>query len=118
MKRRLAMAASFFRPARRRDGADDRELAATHEPDIRLRWASEDDESVLRTLAALDGAAVPARPVLIGEVEGHPWAAISACTGELVADPFRPTASVRELLRVRAEQITAAAPTPTAARLQ
>jgi hypothetical protein len=63
---------------------------------------------VLRELAALDEAPVPARPVLIGEVEGHPCAALSLRTGQLVADPFRPARFVGGLLRVRAEQIAVA----------
>lgn len=106
----------MFRSGHGCDGARDGELALPHEPDVRVRWASDDDEIVLRKLAALDGTHVPARPVLIGEVDGHACAALSLRTGHLVADPFRPAACVSELLRVRAEQIVAAAATrPTAA---
>lgn len=113
-KRRVMMGA-LLTPLRH---PSDQQYVPPSETEVRLRWASDDDELVLGELAALDGAGVPAAPVLIGEVEGHPWAAISLRTGQLVADPFRPTASVSELLRVRAEQITVAASTRPAAGLQ
>lgn len=113
MKRGLRKAV-VLRSARRSDGVYE-DFALSHEPDVRVRWASDEDETVLRELAGLEGAPVPARPVLIGEVEGHPCAALSLRNGQLVADPFRPAACVSELLRLRAAQIVAAAATrPTA----
>jgi hypothetical protein len=76
---------------------------------IRLRWAFPDDDVTIARLAALDSAAVPAPPLLLAEVDGHPRAALSLASGELIADPFQPTAALGELLRLRARQLHAAA---------
>lgn len=108
--KRPRVTARLLRPTRRAHGARDGDRVAWH-VDVFLRWASEHDDATLEDLAALDGVAVPTGRVLIGEVGGRPWAAISLSSGQIAADPFRPTASVGELLRVRATQITAAAAT-------
>jgi hypothetical protein len=55
--------------------------------------------------------------VLVAEVDGTLWAALSLETGAVVADPFRPTAELRSLLALRAAQIGAAAQ-PRRARLR
>jgi hypothetical protein len=60
-------------------------------------------------LAALDSAPVPQQPVLVAEVESDLLAAMSLWDGHLVADPFRHTRALVELLTVRAAQIHAAA---------
>jgi hypothetical protein len=67
-------------------------LAAAHEPAI--------DE-----LAALEGQSLPAGPSLLAEVGGRPVAALVLDTGTALADPFRSTVAVVELLRVRARQL-------------
>jgi hypothetical protein len=49
-------------------------------------------------------------------VDGEPWAALSLDDGKIVADPFRRSASVAELLRVRARHLGAAQDGSRAAR--
>ncbi len=90
--------------------------------DIVIRTATAADTPALWRLAALDGAPVPnAGPdVLIAEADGVPVAAVA---GDLaIADPFRRTATLVELLRLRARQLTAAAdadaPRPQGRRLR
>ena len=84
-------------------------LMAESRTDIVIRRATPSDAPALWQLAALDDAPAPqaTADVLIAEVGGEPVAALS---GErAVADPFRPTASLVELLRLRARQLEAAA---------
>lgn len=70
---------------------------------ITIRLATPDDESGLIRLAALDSAeAVPAGRVLLAEVDGELHAALSLEDGSAIADPFRPTLHVLELLRTHA----------------
>ena len=73
--------------------------------DIIIRRASATDARALRRLAALDNAPAPAAgpDVLIAEIDGEPVAAV---TGDrAIADPFRRTAELVELLRLRARQV-------------
>jgi hypothetical protein len=79
--------------------------ARTLEAEVRLRYGRADDDAALARLAALDNAAVPASPVLVAEVDGELWAARSLLTGHVVADPFRPTAPLVDLLTVRATHL-------------
>jgi hypothetical protein len=67
-----------------------------------LRVAGHDDEAILQRLSMLDSRPVPAAPVLVAEVDGEALAALSLTDGAAVADPFSPTASLVELLRVGA----------------
>jgi len=82
---------------------------------IAIRRATADDAAVVERLAALDSAAVPRGDILIAEVGGEPQAALELTTGATVADPFRPTAQLVELLRVRAARV---APRPSRTRLR
>src|SRR5215207_2204222 len=82
--------------------------------DILIRRADVSDARALWRLAALDDAPAP-RPrgdVLIAEIDGEIVAAHSA--DRSISDPFRPTAAVVDLLRLRAEQLGALVPTATA----
>jgi len=63
------------------------------------------DAGALRSLAELDSRPVPAGPVLIAEVDGRLQAALGLGGGEPIADPWRRTADLVELLRVRAAQL-------------
>jgi hypothetical protein len=72
---------------------------------ISIRRAGPADAEALRRLAALDSKRLQAGDHLIADVEGAPWAAVSIQTGEIVADPFLPTAHVADLLRLRAERM-------------
>jgi hypothetical protein len=77
----------------------------TTRTDIVIRRADASDARALTRLAALDSAAAPlAGPdVLIAEIDGQPVAALH--NGRAIANPFQATASVVELLRVRAQQV-------------
>jgi hypothetical protein len=77
--------------------------------ELRIRYARADDDAALRRLAALDSAAVPEPPLLLAEVDGELHVALSLWDGRAIADPFRKTQALVELLVVRAGQIHAAA---------
>ena len=70
--------------------------------EIRLSLAGGDDHAALERLAVLDERSVPPAPHLLALRDGEPCAAMSLVTGEVVADPFRRTAEVIELLRCHA----------------
>jgi hypothetical protein len=71
---------------------------------ISIRLATEADNSHLIQLAALDSAAAPHGPVLVADIEGEIVAAHSIPGHRSISDPFRPTADLRELLEMRAQQ--------------
>jgi hypothetical protein len=73
--------------------------------DLTIRRATAADEFAVRRLSALDSAFPPTGEVLLAEVGDELWAALSVKTGRAVADPFRPSADVVELLRFRAERL-------------
>jgi hypothetical protein len=75
---------------------------------VTIRPAFPDDAPALARLAALDSARVPAGPLLLAEIDGEPWAAIALQGGRAIADPFRPTAALVDLLRRRRAQLAAA----------
>jgi hypothetical protein len=67
-----------------------------------IRVARESDGAALEQLARLDSAVVPAGDVLVAEADGEIVAALAPASGERIADPFRRTAALLELLAVRA----------------
>jgi hypothetical protein len=67
-----------------------------------IRIADTDDERALEHLAELDGQRPLSGPVLVGEIDGIRAAALSLRDGRIVADPFRHTAVLRQVLRMRA----------------
>jgi hypothetical protein len=73
--------------------------------DVRIRRAGVADSDSLVRLAGLDSKRLPTGNFLIAEVDGEEWAAVALESGEILADPFRPTANVAELLRLRAARI-------------
>jgi hypothetical protein len=77
-------------------------------PSVVIRAARGSDGESLRRLAALDSARVPAGNVLIAEAEGTVVAAHSPMTGATIADPFRRTADVVELLELRGAMLRTA----------
>lgn len=81
--------------------------------DVTIRRAFPDDDSALARLAALDGRAPLGGDVLLAEVAGEPWAALSLDGTQIVADPFRPTAELVDLLHARAAQVRATRLQPT-----
>jgi hypothetical protein len=77
-------------------------MTASIAPTVVLRHATAADEPVLRDLAALESTRLPAGPFLIAETAGEPVAALSLSDGTAIADPFRRTAELVELLRTHA----------------
>jgi hypothetical protein len=73
-----------------------------------IRRAAAADQLSLAKLAALDSARPLRGETLVAFIDGEPWAALSLDDGKVVADPFRRSASVVELLRVRARHLRAA----------
>lgn len=56
----------------------------------------------------LDSSKPLAGPILVAAIDGRPWSALSLEDGRTVADPFQPSASTVELLRMRAHQLRTA----------
>jgi hypothetical protein len=77
-------------------------------PGVTIRPGFPDDAPAVARLAALDSQRAPLGPLLLAEIDGEPWAALALETGRTVADPFRPTAALIDLLRGRAAQLAAA----------
>jgi hypothetical protein len=77
-------------------------------PTVVIRAARGSDGPALRRLAALDSAEIPAGELLIAEADDQLVAALSLETGDKVADPFRRTAEVVDLLAYRAKRLRAA----------
>ena len=78
---------------------------AAWEQPVTLRLAVVTDGAALDHLAQLDSCPLPPGPLLLGERSGRIQAAISLATGELIADPFRRTAELCELLRCHAGEL-------------
>ena len=77
-------------------------------PTVLIRAARGSDGRALDRLAALDSARVPAGALLVAEADGALVAAHAPATGATIADPFRPTAQVVELLELRGSLLQAA----------
>ncbi len=68
---------------------------------ISIRLAGARDVDDLGTLAALAESTPLEGDVLIAEADGELWAAVQLSDGRTIADPFRPTWSLRQLLLTR-----------------
>jgi hypothetical protein len=92
---------------RRRKQAKEARSAAEHDPfeSVTVRVAGADDALALRGLSERDGRAAPVAPVLLAEVDGVLLAARSIEDGASVADPFRHTSHLSELLALRATHL-------------
>jgi hypothetical protein len=77
---------------------------------LTIRHANVADASDLAQLAAVDSAAPLTGDALVAFVDGEPWAAIELGSGAVVADPFRPSGELVELLRLRAGALTGERP--------
>ena len=75
---------------------------------VLIRPAQGTDRAALRRLAGLDSARVPAGELIIAETDGALVAAHDPATGTTIADPFRHTAEVVELLHLRGSLLRAA----------
>ena len=96
--------------ARGRGVRDDRMASVT----VR-RFAERDIEAIQR-LAALDEKPIPSGGVLVAEQAGQLVAALPLDGSQPLADPFKPTADVVELLRVSARQLREASGAPRHSR--
>jgi hypothetical protein len=75
---------------------------------VTIRHAGPEDRPALVRLAVLDCAELPPSPLLVAEVDGVTCAALSLVDDRAVANPFRLTDGLVELLRARAAQLRAA----------
>ena len=73
-----------------------------------IRAATGSDGAALHRLAALDSARVPSGDLLVAETGGALVAAHAPGSGATIADPFRRTAEVVELLHLRGSLLRAA----------
>lgn len=69
---------------------------------VTIRLVAEHERADLTRVAERDSRPLPPAPRLVAERDGTVLAILSLETGEVVADPFRPTADLVELLRCRA----------------
>ena len=83
----------------RKDGKRASHRLAAWEKPVALRLAACTDLDALERLAGLDSRPLPPAPHLIAERDGVICAALSLTTHEIVADPFRRTAELCEMLR-------------------
>jgi hypothetical protein len=88
-----------------RDTARTRTPGAGVAEAVTIRRATEADGAALERLAALDSASALTGEVLLAEVGDGAVGAIEVSSGVAIADPFRPTAEVVEVLRVRAGRV-------------
>jgi hypothetical protein len=75
---------------------------------VLIRLARGSDGAALHRLAALDSARVPTGELLVAETDGALVAAHAPASGATIADPFRQTAEVVELLHLRGSMLRAA----------
>jgi hypothetical protein len=73
---------------------------------LTIRRATAADAFALKRLAAIDSAVPPTGHVLLAEMGNELWAAVSVDTGVAVADPFRQSGDLVDLLRFRAERLS------------
>lgn len=72
---------------------------------LTLRYAVPEDSDALGRLAQLDSQRAPRGVVVVAEVGGELWGAISVDDGHAIADPFRPTGELVAVLVERARQL-------------
>ena len=72
---------------------------------LTIRHVAPSDVEPLRRLAVLDSSRVPTGEVLVADVGGELWAAISVDDRHTIADPFRPAHPLVALLKERARQL-------------
>lgn len=70
-----------------------------------LRLCSVHDDFELERLAVLEGRPTPKGRFVVAQVSGIVVAALPLGCGDVLADPFRPTAHLLPLLELRAKQL-------------
>lgn len=83
----------------------DPQIHVDSEQTIAIRRAGEADRVALERLGALDGGGLRLGDVLVAEVGGEVQAAMHVASGATVADPFRPTGDLIDLLGLRATRL-------------
>jgi hypothetical protein len=73
--------------------------------ELSIRMAGPGDERAVERLAALETREAPQGDLLLAESGHEVVAALPMHGGPALADPFRPTAEVVELLALRAHQL-------------
>ncbi len=68
---------------------------------LTIRRADATDTGALVRLAALDSASPPTGEALLAEVGDELWAAVEVDSGAAIADPFRPSGELVDLLRLQ-----------------
>jgi hypothetical protein len=68
---------------------------------LTIRRADSSDTSALFRLAALDSASPPSGEMLLAVVGDELWAAVEVDSGAAIADPFRPSGELVDLLRLQ-----------------
>ena len=84
------------------------ETTAVRQPikeSVLLRLTTIGDADAIERLAALDSAPAPDSRCVVAEVDGTLVAALPLRGGNVIADPFRPTAHLVPLLELRANQL-------------
>jgi hypothetical protein len=79
---------------------------------VTVRRFAERDIDAIQRLAELDEKPIPSGGVLVAEQAGELVAALPLDGGQALADPFKPTADVVELLKVSARQLREASGAP------
>ena len=85
-----------------------RDLREQAEARVTVRVDEPGDREALRLLAALDSQRLPSGPTLVAEVNHELVAALPLNGGKALADPFKPTAHLVAMLKLRARQLRAA----------
>ena len=89
----------------------ERELARMEpQQPVLLRLARVGDDADLADLATLAGVRPTPGQYVVAEIEGRLVAAQALAGGEPMCDPFKPTAHLIPLLRLRADQVTGTRP--------
>ena len=70
-----------------------------------IRPATDADATAVDRLAVLDSSSPPTGDVLLAEMNDELWAALAVETDAAVADPFRPSGELVDLLRFRAKGV-------------
>jgi hypothetical protein len=72
---------------------------------VTIRSALPGDRHALELIAELDCQRLPDGPLLLAEVDGSVWAAVALDGSATIANPFKPSGDLVELLRERARQL-------------
>jgi hypothetical protein len=75
-----------------------------------IRLAAEGDLPEVERLAELDERAIPAGPVLVGEIDEAMVALLPLGDGPMISDPWAPAGEIAELLELRRAQLRALPP--------